>query len=240
MTLPEKHLYLIDNFLITRRKESTTVAKEQEILAAAKKAIIDYDVVKAEEVAKEALASGVDPMVLIEKGFTPGIAEVSDGFDSGEVYLPELILAADAMKAGTAICEAAFPEGTIKEKKKVVMGTVEGDIHDIGKSIVASFLAANGFEVHDIGRDAPAEKFVETAREVEANVVGASALLTTTMEQQKKIVEALKEAGLRDKVKIIVGGAPTSQGWADKIGADAYAENAAEAVAKVKQLTGLQ
>lgn len=216
------------------------MAKEQEILAAAKKAIIDYDVAKAEEVAKEALASGFDPMVLIEKGFTPGIAEVSDRFDRGEAYLPELILAADAMKAGAAICEAAFPKGKIREKKKVVIGTVEGDIHDIGKSIVASFLAANGFEVHDIGRDAPAEKFVETAREVEADVVGASALLTTTMEQQRKIVEALKEAGLRGKVKIIVGGAPTSQEWAERIGADAYAENAAEGVAKVKQLTGLQ
>ena len=216
------------------------MAKAQEILEAARKAIIDYDVAKAEEVAKEALASGVDPVVLIEKGFTPGIAEVGDRFDKGEAYLPELILAADAMKAGTAICEAAFPKGTMKEKKKVVIGTVEGDIHDIGKSIVASFLTANGFEVHDIGRDAPAEKFVETAREVKADVVGASALLTTTMEQQKKIVEALKEARLRDKVKIIVGGAPTSQGWANEIGADAYAENATEAVAKVKQLTGLQ
>jgi trimethylamine corrinoid protein len=236
----EKNLYLVDSFLLTTRKESTTVAKEQEMLAAAKKAIIDYDVVKAEEVAKEALASGVDPVVMIEKGFTAGIAEVGDRFDSGEAYLPELILAADAMKAGTAVCEAAFPKGTIKAKKKVVIGTVEGDIHDIGKSIVASFLTANGFEVHDIGRDAPAEKFVETAHEVKADVVGASALLTTTMEQQKKIVEALKEAGLRDKVKIIIGGAPTSQEWADRIGADAYAENAAEAVAKVKQLAGLQ
>jgi len=212
---------------------------EQEVLEAARKSIIDYDVAKTEEIAREALASGVDPVALIEKGFTPGIAEVGDRFDRGEVYLPELILAADAMKAGTAICEAAFPKGTVRERKKVIMGTVEGDIHDIGKSIVASFLAANGFEVHDIGRDAPAEKFVETAREVEADVVGASALLTTTMEQQKKIVEGLKEAGLRDKVKVIVGGAPTNQEWAEKIGADAYAENAAEGVAKVKQLTGL-
>ena len=208
-------------------------------MEAARKSIIDYDVTKAEEIAREALASGVDPVALIEKGFTPGIAEVGDRFDRGEVYLPELILAADAMKAGTAICEAAFPKGTVRERKKVIMGTVEGDIHDIGKSIVASFLAANGFEVHDIGRDAPAEKFVETAREVGADVVGASALLTTTMEQQKKIVEGLKEAGLRDKVKVIVGGAPTNQEWAEKIGADAYAENAAEGVAKVKQLTGL-
>ena len=213
---------------------------EQEILEAAKKSIIEYDVAKAEEVAKSAIASGVNPVALVEKGFTPGIAEVGERFDSGEVYLPELILAADAMKAGVAICEAAFPKGTIRERKKVVMGTVEGDIHDIGKSIVVSFLSANGFEVHDVGRDAPPEKFVEKAREVGADVVGASALLTTTMEQQKKIVERLKEAGLSEKVKVIVGGAPTNQEWAEKIGADAYAENAAEGVSKVKQLTGLQ
>jgi trimethylamine corrinoid protein len=212
---------------------------EKELLEAARKSIIEYDVAKAEEVARQAIASGVNPVALVEKGFTPGIAEVGDRFDSGEVYLPELILAADAMKAGVAICEAAFPKGTLKEKKKVVMGTVEGDIHDIGKSIVVSFLAANGFEVHDIGRDASPEKFIEKAREVKADVVGASALLTTTMEQQKKIVEGLKEAGLRGKVKVIVGGAPTNQEWAEKIGADAYAENAAEGVTKVKQLTGL-
>lgn len=212
---------------------------EQEALEAARKSIIDYDVEKAEEVAKQAVANGIDPVALVEKGFTPGIAEVGDRFDSGEVYLPELILAADAMKAGVAICEAAFPKGAVKERKKVVMGTVEGDIHDIGKSIVASFLSANGFEVHDIGRDATAEKFVEAVREIGADVVGASALLTTTMEQQKKIIEGLKEAGLRDKVKVVIGGAPTNQEWAEKIGADAYAENAAEGVVKIKQLTGL-
>ena len=215
------------------------MAKEQEILAAAKKAIMDYDVDKAEEVAKEGLSSGVDPVALVEKGFVPGIVEIGDLFDAGEAYLPELILAAGAMKAGTSICEAAFPTGAIKEKKKVVMGTVEGDIHDIGKSIVVSFLAANGFEVTDLGRDVPPEKFAEKAKEVGADVVGASALLTTTMEMQKKLVEALKEAGLAGKVKVIVGGAPTSEEWAKKIGADAYGENAIEAVAKIKKLTGL-
>ncbi len=215
------------------------MAKEQEILAAAKKAIIEYDVAKAEEVAKEALAAGVDPVAMVEKGFVPGIVEVGDLFDAGEVYLPELILAADAMKAGTSICEAAFPKGTIKAKKKVIMGTVEGDIHDIGKSIVVAFLAANGFEVHDLGRDVPPDKFAEKAKEVGADVVGASALLTTTMEMQKKVVEAIKGAGLKGKVKIIVGGAPTSEDWAKKIGADAYGENATEAVAKIKKLTGM-
>ena len=215
------------------------MTKEQEILAAAKKTIMDYDVAKAEAVAREGLASGIDPVAMVEKGFVPGIVDIGDLFDAGEVYLPELILAADAMKAGTSICEAAFPKGVIKEKKKVLMGTVEGDIHDIGKSIVVAFLAANGFEVTDLGRDVPPEKFAEKAKEVGADVVGASALLTTTMEMQKKLVEAIKEAGLADTVKVIVGGAPTSEDWAKKIGADAYGENAIEAVAKIKKLTGL-
>ncbi len=215
------------------------MANEQEILAAAKKSIMDYDVAKAEEIAKEGLAGGVDPVAMVEKGFVLGIVEVGDLFDAGEVYLPELILAADAMKAGTSICEAAFPKGAIREKKKVVMGTVEGDIHDIGKSIVVAFLAANGFEVYDLGRDAPPEKFAEKAKEVNADVIGASALLTTTMEMQRKVVAAVEEAGLKGKVKVIVGGAPASEEWAKKIGADAYGENATEAVVKIKQLTGM-
>ena len=212
---------------------------EQEILAAAKKAIIDYDVDKAEEIANEGLASGADPVALVEKGFVPGIVEVGDLFDAGEVYLPELILAADAMKAATSICEAAFPKGALQKKKRVIMGTVEGDIHDIGKSIVVAFLSANGFEVTDLGRDVVPKAFAEKANELGADVVGASALLTTTMEMQKKVVEEMKAAGLAGKVKIIVGGAPTSEEWAKKIGADAYAENATEAVAKIKQLTNL-
>lgn len=216
------------------------MGKEQEILAAAAESVLKYDVAKAEEVAKEGLASGIDPVVMVEKGFIPGITEVGDLFGKGEIYLPELILAADAMKTGTAICEAAFPKGTVKAKKKVVIGTVEGDIHDIGKSIVASFLSANGFEVYDIGNDVHTETFIEKIRELEPDVVGASALLTFTMGGQRKLVEGLKEAGLRDRVKVIVGGAPITKEWADRIGADAYAENAVEAVTTVKALTGLQ
>ena len=212
---------------------------EQEILAAAKKAILDYDVEKAKQVAKEGLDAGVDPVAMVEKGFVPGIQEIGDLFDCGDVYLPELILAADAMKAGTEICEAAFPETASKTKKKVIMATVEGDIHDIGKSIVVSFLSANGFDVYNLGRDVTVDTFVEKAKEIQPDVIGSSALLTTTMGHQKDLEEALKEAGIRDKVKTIVGGAPTSQEWADKIGADAYAENAAEAVAKVKKLCGV-
>lgn len=213
--------------------------EQQELLEAAKKSIINFDADKAKEIAKKGLALGITPAVIISEGFVPGITEVGDLFDRGQLFLPELILAAEAMKAGTSICEAALPKSELKEKKKVVIGTVEGDIHDIGKSIVVSFLMANGFEVYDIGRDAPIENFINKAREVNADVIGSSALLTTTMEGQKKIEEELKEAGLRKKVKTIVGGAPCSQGWAERIGADAYAENAVDAVIKIKKLTGL-
>jgi len=186
---------------------------EQEVLAAAKKAIIDYDVEKAEQVAKDGLAAGVDPVALIEKGFVPGIAEIGDLFDSGEVYLPELILAADAMKAGTSVCEAAFPAGTTSTKKKVIMGTVEGDIHDIGKSIVVSFLSANGFDVYDLGRDVSVDTFIGKAKEIGPDVIGSSALLTTTMGHQEALEKELREAGLRDKLKTIVGGAPGTFCW---------------------------
>lgn len=213
------------------------MAGQQEILEKAKKSIIDFDKDKAEAIAKEALVGGVGPAVVINEGFVPGITEVGNLFDRGQVFLPELMLAAEAMKAGVAICLEKIPEGQAQAKKVIVVGTVEGDVHDIGKSIVVSFLLANGFEVHDIGRDAPLDKFVEKAKEVNADVVGASALLTTTMEHQRTIVKMLKEAGL--KAKTIVGGAPVSQPWADRIGADAYAENAVDGVNKIKKLTGL-
>lgn len=213
------------------------MAGQEEILEKAKQSIIDYDKAKAEEAAKEGLDCGVDPAVVINEGFVPGITEVGYLFDRGRIFLPELMLAAEAMKTGSAICTAALPSGQAQAKKVVVIGTVEGDVHDIGKSIVVSFLLANGFEVYDIGRDVPLDKFVEKAKEVDADVVGASALLTTTMEHQRTVIEKLKAAGL--KAKTIVGGAPVSQPWADRIGADAYAENAVDGVNKIKKLVGL-
>jgi len=215
------------------------MAGQKEILEKARQAIIDYDKGKAEAIAKEGLSSGVAPAAIINEGFVPGITKVGDLFDRGQIFLPELMLAAEAMKAGSAICVAALPAAEVQAKKKVVIGTVEGDVHDIGKSIVVSFLLANGFEVYDIGRDVAIEKFVEKTREVGADVVGASALLTTTMQNQRTVIEELKKAGLRGKVKVIIGGAPVSQPWADRIGADAYAENAVDGVNKIKKLTGL-
>ncbi len=219
---------------------NSILSKEQQfLLEDAKKAILNYDASKAGEVASKALEGGIEPYTVITEGFIPGIIEVGDLFDRGQLFLPELILTAEAMKAGTAICMAKIPKSEVRASKKVIIGTVEGDMHDIGKAIVASFLLANGFEVYDLGRDVPASKFVEKAIELKADVVGMSALLTTTLGGQKKVMEALKEAGLLDKVKTIVGGAPTNQVWADKIGADAYGENAVDAVKKIKQLTGL-
>jgi len=176
---------------------------------------------------------------VITEGFVPGITEVGDLFDRGQLFLPELMLAAEAMKAASAICVEALPATEIKVAKRVVIGTVEGDIHDIGKSIVVSFLLANGFEVYDMGRDVPIADFVRKAREVRADVVGSSALLTTTMQKQMVLEEELKKAGIRDKVKTIVGGAPCSEQWAKQIGADAYAESAVDGLNKIKELTGL-
>jgi trimethylamine corrinoid protein len=150
-----------------------------------------------------------------------------------------LIQAADAMRVATEVINAAIPANQQQKKGKIVIGTVEGDIHDIGKTIVVSLMKANGFDVYDLGRDIPTEKFVEKAEEVGADIIGTSALLTTTMEGQRKLEAALKSKGLKGKIKTMVGGAPVTQRWADRIGADAYAEDATDGVRKAKQLLGM-
>jgi len=210
--------------------------KEQLIKEAAK-SIIDADKAKAEELAKSAIAAGIDPLEVINEGFSVGIAKVGDLFGRGELFLPELILSAEAMKVATDILNAALPKGA-KKRGKVVMGTAQGDIHDIGKSMVVSFLQANGFEVYDVGRDVEMQKFIDKAQEVDADIIGMSALLTTTMSGQKTLIEELKRAGLRDRFKVMVGGAPATQRWADRIGADAYGVDAADAAEKAKKLLG--
>jgi len=211
------------------------VSKE-ELLKEAIDVIIRYDKSKAEEIAKRALAERMDPVEVINKGFKVGITQVGDLFGRGEIFLPELIQAAEAMKVAVSILTDALSEDKREKKGKVVIGTVEGDVHDIGKSLVVSLLQANGFEVYDLGRDVPIQKFIEKAQEVNADIIGSSALLTTTMEGQRKIEEELRKAGLRDKFKTMVGGAPVTQRWADRIGADAYAEDATVAVKKAQEL----
>ena len=211
--------------------------EKEQLIKEAAKSIIDADKAKAKELAKGAIAAGMDPLEVIDEGFSVGIAKVGDLFGRGELFLPELILSAEAMKVATDILSAALPQGA-KKRGKVVIGTAQGDIHDIGKSMVVSFLQANGFEVYDVGRDVETQKFIDKAQEVDADIIGMSALLTTTMSGQKTLIEELKKAGLRDRFKVMVGGAPATQRWADRIGADAYGVDAADAAEKTMKLLG--
>jgi corrinoid protein of di/trimethylamine methyltransferase len=210
---------------------------EQELLEAARAAVVAADEDKAEAVARDAVSMGLEPFKVINQGFTPGMREVGDLFDRGRMFLPEVILASEAMVAAVAILEASLPqEQQEKQAGVAVIGSIEGDVHDIGKGIVATLLRVYGFEVHDLGRDVPLGDYVDKAKEVDADIVGSSALMTTTMVGQKALEKLLRQAGVRDRVKTMVGGAVVTQYWADKIGADAYAENAQEAVAKALEL----
>ena len=183
-------------------------------------------------------AKGQMPAVeIIDKGLAAGMNEVGVMFERGKLFLPHVMMAADAMSAGVEALEEEMAGGEASEKLGVIVnGTVEGDVHDIGKAIVSTMLQAAGFEVHDIGRDVPLQNFIDKIKETNANMVGLSALMTTTLQGQKEVIEMLKEEGMRDSVKVMVGGAPATQAWADKIGADCYAENASEAVTKAKEL----
>lgn len=203
----------------------------------AAKTILDSDEDAAREIAQESLAAGMDPLEMINAGFTEGIRKMGELFDRGEVFLPGLIVASDAMVAAVEILEAALPKDKQAQKRGViVLGTVEGDIHDIGKGIMATMLRVYGYEVHDIGRDVPIEKFIEKIKEVKADAVGSSAMMTTTQIGQKKLEEALKEAGIRDEVKTMVGGAVATGHWAKRIGADMYGEGPLDTVEKLKEL----
>ncbi len=200
------------------------------LLKAAAESIIESDEDKALEVLAQAEAEGIDAVELLSEGYSAGMRELGDQFGRGEIFLPELIFSTEVMKVVTEKIEAKMETTDAPKKGVMVIGTVAGDVHDIGKGIVASLIKTNGIEVHDLGREVPAEVFVEKAIEYNANFVGSSALLTTTMTEQKKIEELLAKAGIRDKVKTLVGGAPVTKRWAEKIGADAYCEDATDAV----------
>jgi len=212
------------------------MASTEAIIAKAKNAITDFDDELAAEVAEEALAAGVDPVELIEKGFTAGMMEVGEQFEQGTLFLPHVLAAAEAMNAGIEVMKPEMEKRKSQTKNLgiVVIGTIEGDIHSIGKDIVASMLNIAGFKVVDLGRDVPIKTFIEKVKELKPQIVASSALMTTTMINQIQIEEQLKEAGVRDQVKTMVGGAPVTQDWADKIGADLYGESATDVVSKVK------
>ncbi|MHC4431768.1 MAG: corrinoid protein, partial [Planctomycetota bacterium] len=190
----------------------------------------------AAETANRGLSEGIDPLELLNQGFIPGINQIGEMFDTGTVFIPGLILASKAMQKATEIINAAMPDSDRQVQGRFVIGTVEGDVHDIGKTIVVSLLKANGFEVRDLGRDVAAARFIQEAEDFEADIIGSSSLLTTTMPAQKKLEDELRKAGLRERYKTMVGGAPVTQRWAEKIGADAYAENATVCVRVAKEL----
>ncbi|HNX51020.1 MAG TPA: cobalamin-dependent protein [Thermoanaerobaculaceae bacterium] len=205
-----------------------------EILAGLRQAVLDCDDDRAAALAKVALDCAVPALEAIDGGLVQGIQEAGRRWDEGEFFLPELVGAAGAMKAAMTVLQPALAGGASRELGRVVIGTVQGDIHDIGKSLVGTLLAANGFAVSDEGADVPVERFVARAREVDADLVCASALLTTTMVQQRALVEALRAAGLR--ARVMVGGAPVTPSWATQIGADGFADNAVAAVAVARGL----
>jgi len=208
----------------------------EELFNDIRKAIVDGDKTRARELAWEAVRSGVDLNEVIDKGYVTGIQAVGDLWEKGEYFLPELITSAECMKAAMDILQPEMAKANIKSRSlgKVVIGTVEGDIHDIGKNLVASMLQANGFEVFDLGADVKLERFIEKAEAEKANIICLSALLTMTMLDQKRFIEMLRKKGHHGKYKVLVGGAPATRKWADDIGAQGFAENAALAVKTTK------
>ncbi len=201
-----------------------------------KEAILNGNISLAESLASKAINDNLEINLVIDQ-FSEAIREAGDLFEEGEFFLPELMRSAEAMKAAMTILEPKIMEN--KEDRylgKVVIGTIEGDIHDIGKTLVAAIMAAEGFEVFDLGADVPVDKFIDKAEEVGAQLICISALLTTTMVGQKRLIDNLKERNIRDKYKILIGGAPVSRKWVEEIGADGSAENAVSAVKLAKKL----
>ena len=210
----------------------------EELLKAMAQSIIDGEDEVAADLAREAIDAGMDPIEAIANGYMPGVNNVGDSFACGEVFLPELVMAGEAMKAAIAILEPELKKSGASREilGKVVLATVEGDIHEIGKSLVGTMLTAAGFEVYDLGVNVPAEKIMAKVEEVGADIVGLSALLTTTMVRQKEVIEAMDKKGMRNKTSVMVGGAPVTSDWVQKIEADGYSEDAIGAVNTAKNL----
>lgn len=212
-----------------------------ELFDAMARSIIEGEAETAADLARRAVETGVDPLEAIDRGFVRGIDHVGAEFSRENMFLPELVLAGEAMKAAVAVLEPEMNRAGVAREihGTVVLAAAPGDIHDIGKSLVGTMLSASGFRVVDLGVDVPVRAVVEAVREVGADIVGISALLTTTMLGQREVISALGEAGLRSQVKVMVGGAPVTPGWAQEIGADGFGEDAARAVAVARQLVGV-
>ena len=201
-------------------------------------AILTGNAKKAEEVTTAALEAGADPSELLGKYMISAMDEVGKRFECNEYFVPELLIAARAMKTSLALLTPKLAEMGAEATGRVVIGTVQGDLHDIGKNLVASMLEGGGFEVVDLGVDVPPQRFVDEVKDSDGAIIALSALLTTTMTQMKAVIEALDEAGIRDKTKVIIGGAPLTQQYCDEIGADGYSDNASAAVSLARALAG--
>jgi 5-methyltetrahydrofolate--homocysteine methyltransferase len=208
----------------------------QPVISEIYEAILEGQQKMAVEKVNQALAENVDPSIILNEGMVKAMAEVGRLFEEGEYFVPEMLIAARAMQNGLAVLKPHLVQADIKSSGKVVAGTVKGDLHDIGKNLVAMMLEGAAFEIVDLGSDVSPEKFVEAVRSSGADIVAMSALLTTTMPNMKTTIEALEAAGLRDKVKVIVGGAPLTPEYAKQIGADGYAADASRAVALAKSM----
>jgi corrinoid protein of di/trimethylamine methyltransferase len=212
--------------------------RDESILQKLADAVLSFDVDVAKAAAQEALAAGLNPLTALEKGLKVGIDRVGEKFARDELFLPHLLMAADALKAAVSILETGISRADAEKLKlgTVVVATVKDDIHDVGKNIVSALLAASGFEVHDLGKDVGAEAIVDKAVAVDADIIVASALMTTTLRRQRELIEELEFKGKRNDFWVMVGGGPTTRDWAEKIGADGYGKTAAEAVQVAKTL----
>jgi corrinoid protein of di/trimethylamine methyltransferase len=214
------------------------LTSKSEVIENLKRAVEEFSVDHARSAAEEAVRIGIDPLEAVENGLSKGVQEIGNRFSAGEAFLPELIMAGEAMKAGVEILRPVMLQKKLQRKSvgTVVIGTVRGDIHDIGKNIIVIMLEAAGFDAIDLGADVPAEKFVDMAKESKAQFVAMSALLTVTTPEQKNTIEAMNRAGIRNRVKAVVGGAAVTPEWARQIEADGYSDNAADAVELFKRL----
>jgi len=211
----------------------------EEALEGLRKAILSYDTEAAKQAAKLIIDKRIDPMIAIKNAIGLSASVLHKRFDSGECFLPHLVMAGDAMVAASEILELAVPRDALQAKKIVVIGTVEADLHSVGKNIVAMTLRAGGFDVHDLGVDVKSSIFVRRATDVNADIIAVSSLLTTTRPYQREIIEELVSRGLRNRFKVLVGGGPITQEWAEEIGADGYGADALQGLEVAKKLAGL-
>jgi 5-methyltetrahydrofolate--homocysteine methyltransferase len=209
-----------------------------ELLGDIIQAIINGEDEEVEKLIRKSIELGIEPLKILNEGLIKGLRILGDKFNQGEIFLPDLMLGAEAAKKGLKLIEPELRKLNVQREfiGTVVIGTVEGDIHDIGKSIVSIMLEVNGFKVYDLGVDVPTEIFVKKVEELKPDILGLSALLSTTMVKQREVIEALNKKGIRNKVKVMIGGAPITSEWAEEIGADGYAIDAITAVNRAKEL----